>query len=139
MYVSDRLLVLQVLSGNWSGDYTGEGHPDHAKEPGHWKGSPEILGQWVKMNEPVRYGQCWVFAGITTSILRCLGLGARQVSNFRSAHDTHNNRASRVATCLLLATCYLLLATCYLLLATCYLLLAVMLAVMLAAVELPDA
>lgn len=81
-----------VLTGNWSGDYTGEGHPENAKAPTHWRGSPEILGQWVKTNEPVCYGQCWVFAGITTSILRCLGLASRQVSNYRSAHDTHNNR-----------------------------------------------
>ena len=81
-----------VLVGNWSGEYTGEGHPDNAKPPTHWRGSPEILTQWVETNEAVSYGQCWVFAGITTSLLRCLGLGARQVSNFRSAHDTHNNR-----------------------------------------------
>ena len=75
----------------WVGG-AGEGHPEDAKPPTHWRGSPEILGQWVKTNKAVRYGQCWVFAGITTSVLRCLGLASRQVSNFRSAHDTHNNR-----------------------------------------------
>lgn len=39
-----------------------------------------ILKQWVQTNEAVCYGQCWVFAGITTSLLRCIGLGARQVT-----------------------------------------------------------
>eukprot|EP01047_Picozoa_sp_COSAG01_P003482 COSAG01_NODE_104_length_26171_cov_96.617612_8_plen_360_part_00 len=99
-----------VLTGNWSGDYVGEGprptdpsavwtskdgrdHPASAQPPTHWNGSVEILRQWVQSGgKPVCYGQCWVFAGITTTLLRCLGLAARQLSNFRSAHDTHGNR-----------------------------------------------
>jgi hypothetical protein len=88
-----------VLSGNWSGDYVGEGprptdpgaawvskegrdHPANAQPPTHWNGSVEILKQWVQSGgEAVCYGQCWVFAGITTSLLRCVGLGARQVAS----------------------------------------------------------
>ena len=79
-----------VLTGNWSGDYVGEGerpedpnadwrseddrnHPANAQPPTHWNGSPAILKQWVQTNAPVAYGQCWVFAGITTTILRTIG------------------------------------------------------------------
>mmetsp|Transcript_88501 Transcript_88501/g.222799 ORF Transcript_88501/g.222799 Transcript_88501/m.222799 type:complete len:855 (-) Transcript_88501:70-2634(-) len=75
-----------VLVGNWSGDYSG------GENPTHWKGSVEILSDWHKNREPVKFGQCWVFAGILTSVMRCIGIAARPVTNFVSAHDTHGNR-----------------------------------------------
>ncbi|XP_072488499.1 protein-glutamine gamma-glutamyltransferase E isoform X1 [Notamacropus eugenii] len=75
-----------VLSGNWSGDYTG------GKDPRSWNGSVEILKEWKKNRfQPVRFGQCWVFAGTLNTVLRCLGIPARVITNFNSAHDTDRN------------------------------------------------
>ncbi|XP_040027764.2 protein-glutamine gamma-glutamyltransferase K [Gasterosteus aculeatus] len=72
-----------VLVGNWSGDYS-DGVP-----PSAWSSSVEILRKYHSSDgTPVSYGQCWVFSGITTTVLRCLGIPARSVTNFQSAHDT---------------------------------------------------
>lgn len=47
-----------VVAGNWSGNYGG------GLDPRNWNGSVEILKEWKKSGfRPVRYGQCWVFAG----------------------------------------------------------------------------
>ncbi|XP_051944715.1 protein-glutamine gamma-glutamyltransferase K isoform X2 [Hippocampus zosterae] len=72
-----------VLIGKWSGNYS------DGVSPAAWSGSVEILRKYHSSNGmPVSYGQCWVFSGVTTSVLRCLGIPARSVTNFQSAHDT---------------------------------------------------
>ncbi|XP_056406362.1 protein-glutamine gamma-glutamyltransferase E-like [Hyla sarda] len=73
-----------VIVGNWSGDYLG------GERPTKWNGSTDILRQWMK-NGPVQFGQCWVFAGVLCTVLRCLGIPARVITNFASAHDTDEN------------------------------------------------
>ena len=40
--------------------------------------------------QPVKYGQCWVFSGVLTALLRAVGIPARSVTNFQSAHDSDN-------------------------------------------------
>ncbi|XP_041434213.1 protein-glutamine gamma-glutamyltransferase 5 isoform X2 [Xenopus laevis] len=75
-----------VLQGNWSGDYTG------GVSPSAWNGSVLILRQWFKSDcQPVKYGQCWVFAAIMCTVMRSLGIPTRVVTNFDSAHDTDQN------------------------------------------------
>uniref|UniRef100_A0A803T7E6 Transglutaminase-like domain-containing protein n=1 Tax=Anolis carolinensis TaxID=28377 RepID=A0A803T7E6_ANOCA len=75
-----------VLEGNWSGYYY------DGVSPSSWSGSVKILRQWKSSGfQPVRYGQCWVFAGVLTTVLRCLGFPARMISNFSSGHDTNTN------------------------------------------------
>ncbi|NXK21483.1 TGM3 glutamyltransferase, partial [Arenaria interpres] len=75
-----------VVLGNWSGNY------DDGKSPSSWTGSGEILQSWKKSGfRPVRYGQCWVFAAVLTTALRCLGIPTRTITNFSSAHDADGN------------------------------------------------
>ncbi|KAJ8278246.1 hypothetical protein GJAV_G00085530 [Gymnothorax javanicus] len=71
-----------VLEGDWSGDYWG------GTAPTSWSGSMDILRKFHKKGAPVKYGQCWVFSGVTTTVLRCLGIPSRSVTNYSSAHDT---------------------------------------------------
>ncbi|KAK6174754.1 hypothetical protein SNE40_017972 [Patella caerulea] len=71
-----------VVVGNWSGDYTG------GKSPLTWTGSAPILQEFYIIKQPVKFGQCWVFSGVLTTVCRALGIPARCVTNFSSAHDT---------------------------------------------------
>uniref|UniRef100_A0A8C6XAA3 Protein-glutamine gamma-glutamyltransferase K n=1 Tax=Naja naja TaxID=35670 RepID=A0A8C6XAA3_NAJNA len=71
-----------VLVGNWTGDYS------RGTNPSAWVGSRDILLKYLRTGYPVLYGQCWVFAGVVTSVLRCLGIATRTVTNYNSAHDT---------------------------------------------------
>ncbi|XP_067904236.1 protein-glutamine gamma-glutamyltransferase 2-like [Heterodontus francisci] len=75
-----------ILFGKWDGSYT-DGVP-----PGKWNGSVSILRRWNNSGcQPVCYGQCWVFAAVACTVLRCLGIPTRVVTNFESAHDTNGN------------------------------------------------
>ncbi|XP_060240980.1 protein-glutamine gamma-glutamyltransferase 4 [Meriones unguiculatus] len=74
-----------VLVGNWSGDYS------RGTAPHLWTSSVPILQQHYVTKMPVCFGQCWVFSGILTTALRAVGIPARSVTNFESAHDTEKN------------------------------------------------
>ncbi|KAH9529869.1 hypothetical protein DERF_003727 [Dermatophagoides farinae] len=75
-----------LLVGNWSGNY----HDGNA--PWQWTGSAPIFEQYLRSNgEPIKFGQCWVFAGSTTTMSRTLGIPARTITNFVSAHDTDDS------------------------------------------------
>ncbi|NXS09273.1 EPB42 protein, partial [Neodrepanis coruscans] len=60
--------------------------------PSKWLGSSPILRQWIASKyQPVRYGQCWVFAAVMCSVLRCLGIPTRVVTGFTWAHNTKSS------------------------------------------------
>ncbi|CDQ95274.1 unnamed protein product [Oncorhynchus mykiss] len=74
-----------VLVGSWSGDYT------YGVAPTSWTGSTEILLNYSSSKMPVCYAQCWVYAAVFNTFLRCLGIPARVVTNFFSSHDNDGN------------------------------------------------
>ncbi|XP_061486749.1 protein-glutamine gamma-glutamyltransferase 2 [Rhineura floridana] len=75
-----------ILLGRWDNQY-GDG-----VSPMAWNGSVDILQRWQKYGcQPVRYGQCWVFAAVACTVLRGLGIPTRVVTNYNSAHDTNGN------------------------------------------------
>lgn len=59
-----------VLFGNWGSelsDYNGGTHPLK------WVGSLSILQKYYEKKKPIKYAQCWVYAGVlTTSKYLCL-------------------------------------------------------------------
>lgn len=50
-----------IVEGNWTEDFKG------GKAPTSWLGSPLILQHYYRTRKPVKYGQCWIFAGVTTT------------------------------------------------------------------------
>lgn len=74
-----------VLVGNWSGDYT------YGVAPTSWTGSTDILLTYARSRMPVCYAQCWVYAAVFNTFLRCLGIPSRVVTNYYSAHDNDGN------------------------------------------------
>ncbi|XP_071615638.1 protein-glutamine gamma-glutamyltransferase 6-like isoform X1 [Heliangelus exortis] len=75
-----------VVEGKWNGNYCS------GTNPLQWSGSVTILQKWYRRRyKPVRYGQCWVFAGVMCTVLRSLGIPTRVITNFNSAHDTNIN------------------------------------------------
>ncbi|NWS59305.1 EPB42 protein, partial [Chunga burmeisteri] len=57
-----------------------------------WLGKSPILRQWVGSQcKPVCYGQCWVFAAVMCSVLRCLGIPTRVVTGFTWAQNTKSS------------------------------------------------
>ncbi|NP_001080912.1 transglutaminase 2 S homeolog [Xenopus laevis] len=75
-----------VLYGRWDNKY------DDGVSPMFWMGSVAILRRWRKFScQAVKYGQCWVFGAVACTVLRCLGIPARVITNYNSAHDTNSN------------------------------------------------
>lgn len=71
-----------ILDGEWLGSFT------NGTLPWDWAGSDEILYEHINSSfSPVRYGQCWVFAGVLNTLMRTLGIPSRPITNFESGHD----------------------------------------------------
>lgn len=50
-----------IVIGKWDGEY------DDGTAPAAWTGSAAILQQFLTIQKPVGYGQCWVFSGVVTT------------------------------------------------------------------------
>ncbi|XP_030066928.1 protein-glutamine gamma-glutamyltransferase E isoform X2 [Microcaecilia unicolor] len=73
----------RILMGRWEGSYT------DGTSPTSWNSSNKILKEWKSGGyTPVKYGQCWVFAGVLCTVLRCLGIPSRLITNYNSGVDT---------------------------------------------------
>ncbi|XP_047014934.2 coagulation factor XIII A chain [Ictalurus punctatus] len=80
-----------VLVGSWSDDFM------LGTAPTAWTGSVEILNQYYSEGGvPVKFAQCWVYAGVFNTFLRCLGLPARVITNYASAHDNNGNLQTNI-------------------------------------------
>ncbi|KAH8352239.1 hypothetical protein KR084_002936, partial [Drosophila pseudotakahashii] len=76
-----------ILVGKWpeDGDFSG------GVSPMNWTGSTDILQKFHKNKNPVRYAQCWVFAGVLATIARSLGIPTRIITCFSCAHDSQSS------------------------------------------------
>jgi len=61
--------------------------------PDDWRDSTNLFRVHRTVKKSVQYCQCFVYAAITTTIGRALGIPTRPVTTFQSAHDTDKNRA----------------------------------------------
>ncbi|XP_065911871.1 protein-glutamine gamma-glutamyltransferase K-like [Dysidea avara] len=78
-----------VLWGKWA---SSEAAYADGTNPTAWSGSEAILTEYMRTKQPVKYAQCWVFGGTLTTVLRALGIPARPITTFGSAHDTEANK-----------------------------------------------
>jgi hypothetical protein len=78
-----------LIWGRWSGSY------DDGKSPMYWTGSLAIYEQYKTTLSGVKYGQCWVFGGCLTSAGRSLGIPARTLTNFESAHESPSSSSPK--------------------------------------------
>ncbi|XP_034826391.1 annulin-like isoform X2 [Maniola hyperantus] len=77
-----------ILFGNWAtelSDYSGGTHPLK------WVGSLAILQKYYEKKKPVKYAQCWVYAGVLTTICRVLGIPCRPITGYDAAHDSQGS------------------------------------------------
>jgi len=75
-----------LVVGNWSCDYSG------FAAPSSWDGSGSVPKAYLNnRKQPVKHGQCFVFAGVLTTLFRSLGIPSRLVTCYWSAHDTQGN------------------------------------------------
>lgn len=77
-----------VLIGNWGkalSDYSGGTHPLK------WVGSLDIMQKYLHKKKPIKYAQCWVFAGVLTTACRALGIPCRPVTGYDAAHDSQGS------------------------------------------------
>jgi len=72
-----------VVVGRWKEPYR------PYRNPWEWLGSGDIIMKYYREGgNPVKYGQCWVYAGVAVTLARAVGFAARPITAYASAHDT---------------------------------------------------
>ncbi len=79
-----------VLIGKWPLEDEKDPYKD-GFVPWYWVGSDQILKKYMEKWEPVKYGQCWVFGGLLTTLLRSVGIPSRPITNYFSGHDADSD------------------------------------------------
>ncbi|VVC46164.1 Hypothetical protein CINCED_3A010363 [Cinara cedri] len=74
-----------LVEGKWDGSF------EDGTSPFAWISSTPIFDEFYNTQQPVKYGQCWVFSGVIVTICRALGIPCRSVTNYISAHDTNTS------------------------------------------------
>ena len=55
-------------------------------DPWDWDNSRDMFEAYLK-DSVCKYVQCWGFGAVLTSVYRCLGIPARAVTIYNTAHD----------------------------------------------------
>uniref|UniRef100_A0A8B9S967 Transglutaminase-like domain-containing protein n=1 Tax=Apteryx owenii TaxID=8824 RepID=A0A8B9S967_APTOW len=79
------MVVNHMVRSNKNNDYL------KGTKPFSWNGSVPILQQWYNGRcRPVRYGYCGSLAAVMCTVMRCLGIPSRVVTNFCFPCSTEN-------------------------------------------------
>lgn len=71
-----------LMVGRWEAPYPG------GVNPMSWSSSDQIISRYIAQGfQAVKYAQCWVFAAVYNSFLRGVGIPARPITTFDSAHE----------------------------------------------------
>ncbi|KII63622.1 Annulin [Thelohanellus kitauei] len=73
-----------LISGNW-------GTVTEGTKPTEWVNMRDIYREYLQELVPVRWGQCFVFSALVTSICRDLGILCRSVTGFSIGHDNNGD------------------------------------------------
>eukprot|EP00457_Paulinella_chromatophora_P001714 gb/GEZN01001716.1/.p1 GENE.gb/GEZN01001716.1/~~gb/GEZN01001716.1/.p1 ORF type:complete len:865 (+),score=107.75 gb/GEZN01001716.1/:316-2595(+) len=75
-----------VIVGKWENKSNTDPNPYwDGTDPKDWQGSDEIYRDFLNKGV-VKYGQCWVFAGVLTTVMRTYGICSRPITNYVSPH-----------------------------------------------------
>eukprot|EP00457_Paulinella_chromatophora_P001064 gb/GEZN01001066.1/.p1 GENE.gb/GEZN01001066.1/~~gb/GEZN01001066.1/.p1 ORF type:complete len:904 (+),score=100.10 gb/GEZN01001066.1/:202-2913(+) len=75
-----------VVTGKWENSDKPEVDPYRdGTSPMDWTGTDQIYRDYLQKGV-AKYGQCWVFAGVLTTVMRTYGVCARSITNYVSLH-----------------------------------------------------